>query len=225
MQKQTLIEGLRALPGDAHLLASLASLLESQKQWQELQQVLLEQLPLLPRGSELEAHACYLAARASLELGDLRQALPLCERSLQLQPNRWYSHHIHGRVLSDLGRPAAALQAQQRCAELAPDFPWCWFEIGHLQRAQAETVAARDALERALALQQLREPGDVAPFREALDALNREVSLAERQQAAANLWPGRSLPGPDERLPAIDELALSLEQFRLFLDRCEGRPG
>jgi len=224
MQKQTLLEGLRALPGDERLFHCLSTLLEQQKQWQELQQVILEQLPWLPRGSALEAHACYLAGKASLELGDLRQALALTSRSVQLQGDRWYSQHIHGRVLARMGKQTEGLRAQCRCAELAPAFPWCWFEIGQLQLALEQPVAAKEALERALALQMRQDPGHLVPFQKALQAVSSRATQAERQEAARTLWPDRRPPEPGDALPAIEELSLSLERFRRFLDRWEGVP-
>ena len=58
MKKQTLLEGLRALPGDESLLRTLASLLEAEGNWQELQQIMLEQLPRLPRVYRARADGC-----------------------------------------------------------------------------------------------------------------------------------------------------------------------
>ncbi len=215
------MEGLRALPGDESLLRTLSSLLEAEGNWQELQQIMLEQLPRLPRGTSLEAHVCYLAGKACLELGDLRQALALSTRSVQGRGDFAYSHHIHGRTLARMGRRAEALQAQQRCAALAPEFSWCWYEIGQLQIAQGDIGAARAALQRALALQEAQDPGGTDLFRQALEGVQSQANLAERRAAAASLWPERALLAPHERLDAIDELALQTEEFRLFLDRLE----
>ena len=223
MKKQTLLEGLRALPGDESLLRTLASLLEAEGNWQELQQIMLEQLPRLPRGTPLEAHVCYLAGKASLEVGDLRQALALSTRSVQGRGDFAYSHHIHGRTLARMGRRAEALQAQQRCAALAPEFSWCWYEIGQLQIAQGDLAAARLALRQALALQEAQDPRSTGLFRQALEAVESQAMLAERRAAAASLWPERPPLSPHERLDAIDELALLTEEFRLFLDRLEQR--
>ncbi len=215
------MEGLRALPGDESLLRTLSSLLEAEGNWQELQQIMLEQLPRLPRGTSLEAHVCYLAGKACLELGDLRQALALSTRSVQGRGDFAYSHHIHGRTLARMGRRAEALQAQQRCAALAPEFSWCWYEIGQLQIAQGDIGAARAALQRALVLQEAQDPGGTDLFRQALEGVESQANLAERRAAAASLWPERALLAPHERLDAIDELALLTEEFRLFLDRME----
>lgn len=223
LQKQTLLEGLRSLPGDERLLRSIAELLEREKQWKELQQIILEQLPSLPRGSALEAHACYLGGKASLELGDLRPALGLISRAVQLQGDQWYSQHILGRVLARLGRSAEALLAQQRCGELAPGFTWAWFEIGQLQLALGNMQAAREALERALRLQEVQNPGQCHLFQQALADVKARARQAEREEASRGLWPERQPPPAGERLPALEELMLSLEQFRLFLDRYESR--
>lgn len=224
MQKQTLLEGLRALPGDERLLRSLGRLLEQEQSWAELQAVMLEQLASVPRGTPLEAHVAYLAGKASLELGDLRQALAFCSRSVQVRDDLWYSQHIHGRVLARLGRRAEALQAQGRCAELAPHFPWCWFEIGQLRQQQGEAGAARQAFERALALQQAVDPAQSGLFRRALEGVQQEQRLRARRAAAQALWPDRPPLGPDERLPGLDRLELALEEFRQLLDRLEAEP-
>ena len=223
MQKETLLEGLRALPGDESLLRTLGSLLEEEGNWQELQQIMLDQLPRLPRGSALEAHVSYLAGKACLELGDLRQALALSTRAVQGRADFAYSHHIHGRTLARMGRRVEALGAQQRCAALAPGFPWCWFEIGQLQRAQGDMAAAKAALQRALALQEAQNPAGAEMFRRTLEGVQEEASLAERRAAAASLWPERAPLGPDERLDPIDKLAVVVEEFRLFLELLEGR--
>ena len=225
MQKQTLLEGLRALPGDERLLRSLGQLLEQEQSWSELQAVMVEQLASVPRGTPLEAHVAYLAGKASLELGDLRQALAFCSRSVQVREDVWYSQHIHGRVLARLGRRVEALQAQGRCAELAPHFPWCWFEIGQLRLEQGEARVAREAFERALALQQAQDPARTARVRQALERVQAEERLRARRAAAQRLWPDRPPLGPEERLPALERLELALEEFRQLLDRLEARPG
>jgi tetratricopeptide (TPR) repeat protein len=222
VQKQTLLEGLRALPGDERLLRSIGSLLEEEGNWQELHQIMLEQLPRVPRGSPMEAHLCYLASKACLELGDLRQALALGTRAVQGLPDFAYCHHIYGRTLAAMGRRGEALQAQQRCADLAPNFSWCWYEIGQLQLAKSDVAAAKAALERALALQESQDPDHAEMFRRSLEGVEAKVLLAERQAAASSLWSDRPPLGPDHRLEAIEELALVTEMFRLHLDRLEG---
>jgi tetratricopeptide (TPR) repeat protein len=227
LQKQTLLEGLRALPGDDSLFRALTGLLDQEAHWSELRRVVLEQLPHLPRGSRLEAQAAYLGGKACLELGDLRQALSLVTRAIQIQADFAYSHHIHGRVLARMGRRVEALLAQQRCASLAPAFPWCWFEIGQLQLEINQMAASREALQRALQLAEAQDPGGSSPqlFRRALAAVEDRAQLEERRAAARVLWPSRPELGPHDRLSTIEELALSVEQFSLFLDRLDPPAG
>ncbi|MCX5968322.1 MAG: hypothetical protein NTV57_11895 [Cyanobacteria bacterium] len=221
LQKQTLFEGLRALPGDESLFRTLGALLDSQADWPELRRLALEQLPHLPRGSRLEAQGAYLGGKACLELGDLRQALSLITRALRLQDDFAYSHHIHGRVLARMGRRAEAIRAQERCAALAPGFPWCWFEIGQLQLESDQMAAGRQALQRALQLAEVQDSGasSLGLFRRALDGVEDRARLEERRAAARHLWPDRPELAPQERLRVIDELALSVEQFSRFLGR------
>ena len=221
LQKQTLFEGLRALPGDESLFRTLGALLDREADWTDLRRLALEQLPHLPRGSRLEAQGAYLGGKACLELGDLRQALSLITRALQLQDDFAYSHHIHGRVLARMGRRVEAILAQERCAALAPGFPWCWFALGQLQLEIDPTAAGREALQRALQLAEVQDPGgpSLDLFRRALEGVEDRALLEERRAAARDLWPGRPELGPQERLKTIDELALAVEQFSRFLDR------
>jgi tetratricopeptide (TPR) repeat protein len=222
MHRQTLLEGLQVLPGDGALLQALGSLLEQEADWPELRRVMLEQLPLLPRGAPEEGQVYYLASKACLELVDPHQAVILGSRAVQLQPNFAYGHHILGRALAQVGRSAEALQAQRRCAELAPQFPWCWFEVGLLLRAGSDPVGACSALRRALVLQQSMDPGGTQIFVRALASAEQASHREERQAAARSLWPDRPPLDPEAPLPPLMRLALATEEFRLFLDRRGG---
>lgn len=227
LQKQTLFEGLRALPGDESLFSTLGALLDREADWSELRRLALEQLPHLPRGTRLEAQGAYLGGKACLELGDLRQALSLITRAIRLQDDFAYSHHIHGRVLARMGRRVEAIMAQERCAALAPGFPWCWFELGQLQLEIDQTVVGREALQRALQLAEAQDPGSPSLdlFRRALEGVQDRARLEERRAAARGLWPGRPELAPQERLKPIDELALEVEQFSRFLDQISPHGG
>ena len=120
-----------------------------------------------------------------------------------------------------MGRRVEAILAQERCAALAPGFPWCGFELGELQLEIDQTAAGREALQRALQLAEAQDPGgpSLDLFRRALEGVQDRARLEERRAAARDLWPGRPELGPQERLKAIDELALAVEQFSRFLDR------
>lgn len=222
MRKETLLEGLRSFPGDPGMIQRLGQELESSGDWQLMQEVFQRQLSHVPNGSALEAHVSYLVAKACLELGERRQALALIGRSLLLRSDFAYSHHLHGRALAQLNRLPEALAAQRRCVELAPDFPWGWFELGCLQRHQGDPQAAMISLQRALDLQPAEEPQHRTLFEQALRETERELQRRERQEACLALWPDRPPPSDHERLPALDELELELEQFSRFLDRRQG---
>ena len=219
LRKETLLEGLRSFPGDPGMIQRLGQELEGSGDWQLMQEVFQRQLSHVPSGSALEAHVSYLVAKACLELGERRQALALIGRSLLLRSDFAYSHHLQGRALAQLNRLPEALAAQRRCVGLAPDFPWGWFELGCLQRRQGDPQAAMASLQRALELQSAEEPQHRALFERALQETERELGRRDRHEAALTLWPDRPPPADHERLPALDELELELEQFRQFLDR------
>lgn len=224
MQRQTLLQGLEAMPGDASLLVALGSLLEQEADWSTLREVLLEHLPRVPRGGAHEGKVYYFAAKACLELGDCHQAVRLATRAVQLLPDFPYAHHILGRALVQIGRRQEALRAQQRCAELAPAFPWCWFEIGIQALALNDPATARSALQVALQRQQDSDPDAIQIFRKALGEAERACRWGEREAAARRLWPERPVPAPDAPLPPLERLALLAEEFHLFLDRLEASP-
>lgn len=221
MQKHTLLQGLQAMPGDGALLVALGSLLEQQADWPALREVMLEHLPRMPHGSPQQGQVVYLAAKACLELADHHQAVRLATKAAALLPAFPYVHHILGRALARMGRKQEAIEAQRRCADLEPGFAWCWFEIGTLKLELGDPAAARAALQRALSQQQEQDPESTTIIREALSRAERACQWEEREQAARNLWPDRPIPRPEERLPAVDHLALITEEFRLFLNSVE----
>lgn len=225
MQKHTLLQGLQAMPGDGALLAALGTLLEKEGDWSALREVLLEQLPHLPRGASQEGQLFYLAAKACLELGDNQQAVRLASKATALLPGFSYGHHILGRALARVGRREEAMGAQRRCAELDPSFVWCWFEIGSLALSAGDNALARSALQQALHRQELQDPNTTAMLREALERAEQACLWEERELAARQLWPDRPLPRNGQALAPIDQLALITEEFRLFLDKVQRRGG
>ena len=218
-QTETLIQGLLAVPGDPRLLQLLGSQLEASGDWPTLRRVFLQQLAHVPKGSDLEAYVAYLSAKACHELGESREALSLAGRAVQLNPGFAYGHHLHGHCLARAGRRSEAIAAQHRCAELAPTFPWCWFEIGRLQEAQGERVAAARSFREALERQRVSDPDHLRPIEVALADVEQALVRHEDDEAWRSLWPDRPMPPSHEQLPAPDRLALAVERFRLLLDR------
>lgn len=221
MQQHTLLQGLQAMPGDGALLAALATLLEQQGDWRTLREVLLEQLPQLPRGASQEGQLVYLAAKACLELGDDQQAVRLASKATALLPRFSYAHHILGRALARVARREEAMAAQRRCAELEPSFVWCWFEIGSLALELGDSSLARSAFQQALGRQELQDPNNTAMLREVLARAEQACLWEERELAARQLWPDRPPPRAGQSLAPIDQLALITEEFRLFLDKVQ----
>jgi tetratricopeptide (TPR) repeat protein len=72
-------------------------------------------------------------------------ALRQTERALKIDPGAAELHHERAVALRRLGRDADAREAFQRAADLDPENPWTWFDLG--RSALADGIAgAREAL-------------------------------------------------------------------------------
>jgi hypothetical protein len=71
-------------------------------------------------------------------------ALRQAERALKQDPGAAGWAHAQGLALARLGRSEAAVEALEQAAELDPDNPWLWFDLGRaaLEAGQAARAAA-----------------------------------------------------------------------------------
>jgi hypothetical protein len=118
-------------------------------------------------------------------------ALKQAEKGLRLDPGAAELHYERGVALRRLERDDDAREAFRRAAELDPENPWPWFELGR---------AALDA--------------GVAGARDALDAFERAGRADRTAESGARfwIWAARAalLLGAPERLAACRSQALSL---------------
>ncbi|HEY4393770.1 MAG TPA: tetratricopeptide repeat protein [Polyangia bacterium] len=129
-------------------------------------------------------------------------ALRQTERALKIDPGAAELHHERAIALRRLGRDADAREAYQRAAQLDPENPWTWFDLGRAALADG-----------------------VAGARDALDAFERAAAI-ERGQTAARLWiwaarAAQLLAAPEkiaacrkEALALLPELAGALRRAR-----------
>jgi tetratricopeptide (TPR) repeat protein len=99
-------------------------------------------------------------------------ALRQAERALRADPGSADSAHARGLALARLGRRKDALVALRAAAELAPDSPWVWFDLGR---------TALDARDPTLALTAFRHAAAVEPE----DTRARVLAWAARAAVAA----------------------------------------
>lgn len=125
--------------------------------------------------------------------GDIlpRVALRQADKALRLDPGAAELHHERGVALRRLERDADACEAFRQAAELDPENPWSWFELG------------RAALE-----------AGVAGGRDALDAFERAGRAERTGESGARfwIWAARAalLLGAPERLAECRRQALAL---------------
>lgn len=80
------------------------------------------------------------------------EAIPIYQRVLELQPEDAETHNDLGLALHYVGRAQDAISTLKQGTELAPDFQRIWLSLGFVALQNGEPALARDALQRALAL-------------------------------------------------------------------------
>lgn len=101
-----------------------------------------------------DARACCRRARLLDREGRIAPAIASLERAIRLEPGHYWSHLYLGHLYRRTGRTAGALEHFGTAAALRPDGPWAYEARGQLHLLQRAWEAARDDLERALALAQ-----------------------------------------------------------------------
>jgi Flp pilus assembly protein TadD len=80
------------------------------------------------------------------------EAIPIYQRVLELQPKDAETHNDLGLALHYVGRAEEAISTLKQGTELAPDFQRIWLSLGFVALQNDQPALARDALQRALAL-------------------------------------------------------------------------
>ncbi|MCS5692045.1 tetratricopeptide repeat protein [Cyanobium sp. FGCU-6] len=223
MQKATLLAGIRLMPGDPRFLEELGVQLEAEEAWQELHDLFVPQLRSVEAGSQLDGYLRYMLGKAAMELGQPGEAHQWLRRATEIQPDFPFAHHLLARCYRNVHRLEDALQASLKCCDLAPDFPWAWLDTGELQLLLNQPHQALHSLQKGLRAQKNRDPKALKLFEDAFSRAHQAATAIERSALAAELWPERPPPVAGQPLDPIDELELSLHQFRTLLDRVEAR--
>ena len=86
----------------------------------------------------------FLAAQLKAVNGNFRDALPLLERSLQLEPQSFAAWFVKGNCHDGLMQFPEAAACYSTCVALRPDFHWGWFNRGlvRLRLDQAQDACA-----------------------------------------------------------------------------------
>lgn len=141
-----------ATPLDPAQLQAEAQALEASEAWEALLRFAQQQRPWNAEDDRLSGYLDYLAGRASLELQQHDQAIPLLRGAVVALPEVPFCHNLLGRALAEQQQWLAAGAAQQRCLALKPDFGYAWLELGRAREALADQEGAAEAYRQALPL-------------------------------------------------------------------------
>ncbi|MCC5848761.1 MAG: tetratricopeptide repeat protein [Verrucomicrobia bacterium] len=103
--------------------------------------------------------------------GRARQALPLIEQAIQLDPNSPHAQGTHAAVLLALDRPDEAADAIERALARAPDHPPFLITLARVYKARGRLEEAKNIRDRLLSIQGTLDPATV----HSLQALSDEL--------------------------------------------------
>jgi tetratricopeptide (TPR) repeat protein len=114
-------------------------------------------IALDPRDFRPIGARCWLRAKANI---DLDQAVPDCDRALELAPGEWNNYNDRGFLFFRRGRYAEAVRDLDKAIELNPGSASNWYMRGLARRAKGDE-GGRDDQARALEI----DPGIAERFR------------------------------------------------------------
>ena len=177
-------QAVQANPGSAHAQASLGRLLAVQKQYPEA-------AVALKKAVELDAKL----VRPRMDLADLyatalrkpKDALPLYQQVLEIDPNHAGAHYAYGMTHARLGDPAKARTALEASARLEPGNPLPPLALARLSLQSKKPDDAMTWLERTLKIQPtlaeaLELRGDVQQTRNSPENALADYAAAIRAQ-------------------------------------------
>ena len=148
-------DGLRALneaakylpPGpDVHILGAKANFLQG-----DLQKA-LERTDEALRLESLSPEAIGIKGAIKQRLREYDEALPLLDKSLELDGERFRFHTERGHAFEGLGRRTEAIEAYTRSIELHPSNRWTHSRVGMLRMIEQEYEPAASALKQGVEL-------------------------------------------------------------------------
>jgi len=118
----------------------------------------------------LEAGHSFVKAQELISNKQYDQAASLLKSFLEMEPNSASAHYKYGFVLLQLGKDKETLEQAKKCVELAPKFVGGWSLLGEASLNLDLRDQAKEAYQKALALQPTGENADI--IREHLDELD-----------------------------------------------------
>jgi tetratricopeptide (TPR) repeat protein len=136
---------------------------------------------------DCESGKMFLNAQELLTSKQFEQAAVLFKQFLETYPDSASGHYKFGFVLLQQGKDSAALEQAKRCTELKPGFFGGWALLGEASTHLKLEAQAKQAYEKALAIQSSGENADI--IREQLSDLERTAqtesfAVGEDQQVA-----------------------------------------
>ena len=101
-------------------------------------------------------------ANEAFQRQDFEKAAELYQRLVEVSPEDASAYNNLGLTLHYLGRSDDALQILKMGSELQPNFQRIWLTLGFVNKGIGQNAAARQALERAVALGADTDPGKSA---------------------------------------------------------------
>jgi Flp pilus assembly protein TadD len=98
-------------------------------------------------------------ANEAFQQQNFQRAAGLYQRLLELSPEDASAYNNLGLTLHYLGRSEDALEILRMGSELQPNFQRIWLTLGFVNKGMGRNAAARQALERAIALGADTDPG------------------------------------------------------------------
>jgi tetratricopeptide (TPR) repeat protein len=139
-------------------------------------------------------------AKVYLQKQEYANALSLFERILAKQPRDPEANLLSVQCLRNVGRLDEALNRSRRTAELIPDNPQAWHDLGYLLEAVGDSRSAQIAFTRSLSLD---------PNQPDLTARTTQAQVQNPMNAAMPQFPGLAMPNPELAAPQLPDASFT----------------
>ncbi|MEA5424261.1 tetratricopeptide repeat protein [Synechococcus sp. CCY9202] len=211
-----LAELIRQRPLTSTQLHHVAEELESRADWTLMKQAFLSFRVDANPASKIIGFIDYKLAQACFHCGETKEAEALARQAIQIEPGFPYAYHLLGKCYTLLDQHSKAIEAHQRCCDLAPSFAWGWYELAQNHRHLHHWDHARYGLIRAIHCCTANE----SELIQQIQATHTSVDEGERLEIAKTIWGDRinGIPALNG-LSESDHALLQLEQFKRQIDR------
>ena len=145
------VSALRLAPGDSTIHVKLGQAHYHQRQWADAQRVFLKAVELNPQDADALNSLAWMAAERGK---DLENAVEWSRKAVKTQPRNASFADTQGWVYRVRGELAKAVASLREAAMLNPNDPVIHYHLGVVYAEQRNAKQAKDALEKALSLQQ-----------------------------------------------------------------------